>query len=118
MAVLRITPNLLCDDPARMAAFYRDLFGLDIAMALDFITTTAATAHQQVPQISMATEGGSGTELPVLSIEVDDLDALHDTMRAQEIPCAYGPVNEPWGVRRLFLRDPAGHLINVLEHRN
>ena len=39
-------------------------------------------------------------------------------MRAQEIPCAYGPVNEPWGVRRLFLRDPAGHLINVLEHRN
>lgn len=29
---------------------------------------------------------------------------------------AYGPVAEPWGVRRAYLRDPEGNLINVLCH--
>jgi catechol 2,3-dioxygenase-like lactoylglutathione lyase family enzyme len=28
----------------------------------------------------------------------------------------YGPVREPWGVRRFFLRDPFGRLVNILSH--
>jgi lactoylglutathione lyase len=28
----------------------------------------------------------------------------------------YGPVDEPWGVRRFFVRDPAGTLVNILMH--
>jgi catechol 2,3-dioxygenase-like lactoylglutathione lyase family enzyme len=28
----------------------------------------------------------------------------------------YGPVVEPWGVRRFFVRDPFGRLVNVLSH--
>ena len=28
----------------------------------------------------------------------------------------YGPVEEPWGVRRFFVRDPVGTLVNVLMH--
>ena len=24
--------------------------------------------------------------------------------------------DEPWGVRRFFVRDPDGHVVNVLEH--
>lgn len=31
-------------------------------------------------------------------------------------PALYGPVNEPWGVRRFFVRDPFGKLGNVLAH--
>jgi len=30
-----------------------------------------------------------------------------------EIP---GPAHEPWGVRRFFVRDPFGKLVNVLSH--
>lgn len=28
----------------------------------------------------------------------------------------YGPVNEPWGVRRFYVRDPFGKLVNILAH--
>ena len=28
----------------------------------------------------------------------------------------YGPVNEPWGVRRFFVKDPYGKLVNILQH--
>ena len=31
-------------------------------------------------------------------------------------PIEYGPVDEPWGVRRFFVRDPFGRLINILKH--
>jgi hypothetical protein len=28
----------------------------------------------------------------------------------------YGPQKEPWGVRRFYIRDPFGRLVNVLTH--
>jgi catechol 2,3-dioxygenase-like lactoylglutathione lyase family enzyme len=32
------------------------------------------------------------------------------------IAIAYGPADEPWGVRRFYVRDPFGKLINILSH--
>ena len=120
MAVLRITPNLSTDTPGVLAAFYRDLLGLEVAMDMDFIVTLRSGAadapSRQTPQVSCASEGGGGTPLPVLSVEVDDLDPVIAQAALMGTVPEYGPVHEPWGVRRLFLRDPAGHLINVLEH--
>ena len=116
MTVLRITPNLLADDPQAVAEFYRFLFDLDVAMDLGFIVTMEPGEGRQSPQLSLATEGGAGTPLPALSIEVDDLDRVIARMALRAIPAEHGPVTEDWGIRRLFLRDPAGHLINVLEH--
>ncbi|BBB98233.1 catechol 2,3-dioxygenase-like lactoylglutathione lyase family enzyme [Bradyrhizobium elkanii] len=69
-------------------------------------------------QISFASEGGSGTPVPDLSIEVDDLDEALRRMKAARIAIEYGPADEPWGVRRFFVRDPFGKLINILEHRS
>jgi hypothetical protein len=28
----------------------------------------------------------------------------------------YGPADEPWGIRRFFVRDPSGTVISVLAH--
>lgn len=116
MTVLRIVPNLLTDDPQALAAFYRDLLDLDVAMDLGFIVTMAPGGRQQGPQVSLASEGGAGTPLPAVSIEVDNLDTVISRARAQGVPFEHGPVTESWGVRRIYLRDPAGHLINILSH--
>jgi len=67
-------------------------------------------------QVSLAAEGGSGTPVPDLSIEVDDVDAALQRMRAAGFSIEYGPANEPWGVRRFFVRDPFGKLVNILAH--
>jgi predicted enzyme related to lactoylglutathione lyase len=115
MAVLRIVANRKAEDPATLAAFYRRLFGLDPVMDMGWITTLAAEVAAPV-QISFASEGGSGTDVPDLSIEVDDLDAVLARAHDMGTDPVYGPVTEPWGVRRFYLRDPQGTLLNILSH--
>jgi catechol 2,3-dioxygenase-like lactoylglutathione lyase family enzyme len=115
MKVLRIVADLAVADPGAAKAFYRDLFGLDLLMDLGWIVTMGA--RQRAPaQLSFMTEGGSGAPVPQLSIEVDSLDVVLERVRRRKVPIVYGPVVEPWGVRRFFVRDPAGTLINVLAH--
>lgn len=73
-------------------------------------------AGSALAQVSFASEGGSGTAVPDLSIEVDDLQQVLERMHAAGIPLEYGPADEPWGVRRFFVRDPFGRLLNILAH--
>ena len=56
--------------------------------------------------------------MPNLSIEVDDLDATLARVKYAKIPLEYGPTLEPWGVRRFFVRDPFGSLVNILAHES
>jgi len=67
-------------------------------------------------QVSFASEGGSGTPVPDLSIEVDNLEAALERTRQAGISIEYGPASEPWGVRRFYVRDPFGKLVNILQH--
>ena len=114
--IRRIVPNIQAADPGAVAAFYREMFGAETAMDMGWVVTLAAAEAAPV-QMTFATEGGSGTALPALSIEVDDLDAALADAKRLGAPIEYGPVDEPWGVRRFYLRDPAGTLVNVLSHQ-
>lgn len=116
MTVQRIVANLPAPDPAAAAGFWKAVFGLDLLMDAGF-SVTLGTGAPAPTQVSLAREGGSGTPLPAVSIEVDDLDACLARARAEGAPIEYGPVTEPWGVRRFYLRDPAGNLVNILTHR-
>ena len=110
MAVIRIVANIAAK------AFYGDALGMNIVMNLGWIMTFAAEGSM-APQISVASEGGSGMPVPDLSIEVDDLSDVHRRMHAGGFTIEYGPATEPWGVMRFYVRDPFGRLINVFEHR-
>jgi catechol 2,3-dioxygenase-like lactoylglutathione lyase family enzyme len=117
MAVKRIVANISAS-PETMSvarAFYRDVFGLDMAMDHGWIATLTGSGSV-VPQISIASEGGSGTAVPDLSIEVDNLDEILKRLERSGVSIEYGPVVEPWGVRRFYVRDPMDTLLNILEH--
>jgi len=77
---------------------------------------TYGSATQMALQVSVAVEGGSGTPVPDLSIEVDDLEATLLKVRTAGYAVEYGPADEPWGVRRFYVRDPFGRLVNILSH--
>jgi catechol 2,3-dioxygenase-like lactoylglutathione lyase family enzyme len=115
MAVKRIVTNIAADRLDAAQAFYGEALGLSIVMNLGWIMTFAAEGNM-APQISVATEGGSGTPVPDVSIEVDNLPDVHRKMQAAGFKIEYGPVTEPWGVMRFYVRDPFGRLVNVLEH--
>ncbi len=115
MTVRRIVANLHAADPATARSFYRDVLGLDIVMDHGWIVTFACDALAK-PQISVASEGGSGTAVPDVSIEVDDVDAIYEKARSAGFEILYGPRDEDWGVRRFFVRDPTGKVVNILSH--
>jgi catechol 2,3-dioxygenase-like lactoylglutathione lyase family enzyme len=115
MKVKRIVANIGTQDVARARLFYQDVLGLDLLMDQGWIQTFGSETAMSV-QVSVASEGGSGTPVPDLSIEVDDVDAAFGRMKAAGFQIEYGPANEPWGVRRFYVRDPFGKLVNVLAH--
>jgi uncharacterized glyoxalase superfamily protein PhnB len=75
-----------------------------------------ASTEAMAPQISVASQGGSGTPVPALSIEVDDLDEALRRVKAMGLAIEYGPATEVWGKRRFYVRDPFGRLVNILSH--
>lgn len=115
MKVKRIVANVTAADPAATRAFYADLLGLDVLMDLGFFVTYGSSETMQV-QLGAGTEGGSGTPVPDISIEVDDLDDVLARVGRAGVEVEYGPVDEPWGVRRFYVRDPSERLINILQH--
>ena len=116
MTVLRIVTNIASPSLDALRQFYRNLFDLDVVMDHGWIVTLASDQTART-QLSLATEGGSGTPAPDISIEVSDVDEVHARAKAQGLRIAYALTDEPWGVRRFYLHDPAGKLLNVLSHR-
>ena len=116
MAVIRIVANVASSQMETAKRFYGDILGMDVVMDLGWIVTLAGQGDA-APQISIATEGGSGTPVPDLSIEVDDLDETYKRLLAEGLTIEYGPASEPWGVTRFYVRDPFGRLLNILAHQ-
>lgn len=114
--VERIVANIATSDIAAAKRFYQDVLGLDLLMDMGWIATYGSEERMQV-QVSFMAQGGSGTPVPDLSIEVDDVDAALAGMKKAGFAVEYGPADEPWGVRRFYVRDPFGRLVNILSHR-
>ncbi|RYG94461.1 MAG: glyoxalase [Alphaproteobacteria bacterium] len=115
MGVTRIVANLKAQDPTALAKFYQQVFQFDLPFDMGWIAFLSKDSTQKI-ELHTASQGGSGTELPVISIGVEDLDATEAAVRAAGAEVVYGPVKEDWGLRRFFFRDPAGNLVNVVDN--
>jgi predicted enzyme related to lactoylglutathione lyase len=110
-----VVPDFQADDPRAGEEFYAAVLGLEVAMDHGWIVTFAAPENPGA-QISVMREDASAPVQPDASIEVDDVDAAHAA--AQRLGCeiVHPLTNEPWGVRRFFVREPNGKILNVLGH--
>ncbi len=115
MKVKRIVANTATPDLKKANAFYRDILGLNLLMDQGWFQTYGSNAKMTV-QVSFGSEGGSGTHVPDLSIEVDDIQIAIARFKKANVPIEYGPASEPWGVQRFYVRDPFGKLINIMQH--
>src|SRR5919108_3328956 len=102
MKVKRIMANTATADLKKAAAFYRDILGLELLMDHGWFQTYDSDAKMTV-QVSFGTEGGSGTSVPDLSIEVDNVEAALARFKKANVTIEDGPANEPWGVRRFYV---------------
>lgn len=115
MKVKRIVANIETHKIDEAKQFYEDVLGMHPIMDHGWLTTYG-TNEKMTVQISFASQGGSDTPTPDLSIEVDDVDTALERVKNAGYPIEYGPADEPWEVRRFFVRDPFGKLVNILTH--
>jgi uncharacterized glyoxalase superfamily protein PhnB len=114
MAVKRIKPNILSERFDESRVFYKDVIGLNGGDGLDWIIFFG-TEKREV-QLSVMRLDIKAHVHPDVSIEVDDVDAVYERARAASAEIVYPLTDEDWGLRRFFVRDPNGAVINVTQH--
>jgi len=115
MTVKRIVAHLETTDIPALETFYAKLFDMPPVMQMEWISTMANGASGPLQVSATRYEGGT-LPVPRLSIEVEDVDATHAKAIAMCAKIVYPLRDEPWNVRRFFVEDPAGHVLNVLSH--
>ena len=114
MGISRAVPNLRSDQPAETRDFFVRLLGFEAAMDLGWVVTLASPDN---PSAQVTVIANDDPAAPGISVEVDDVDAVHDRAAEQGLEIAYPLRDEDWGVRRFMLREPGGTMVNVLSHR-
>jgi len=51
-----------------------------------------------------------------LTVEVADVDTVHAQAVRRRVELVYPLTDEPWGVRRFFVKDPNGVVLNLASH--
>lgn len=115
MSIRRVVPDITSQNLAESRAFYVDFLGLELAMDLGFVMTFVSPSNPTA-QISVMRDNGGATLLPDVSVEVANVDHLHDGAVARGLKIVYPLTDEPWGVRRFFVVDPNGTVLNILSH--
>jgi len=115
MSVKRIVPDIKSKRLDASRQFYVDVLGLEVAMDLGFVVTLVSPSNPTA-QVSLIRDDDSSTILPQMSIEVADVDDVHSRAVSHGLNIVYPLTNEPWGVRRFFVTDPNGIVINVMCH--
>lgn len=114
--IRRIIPYADGDDLAVSRDFYVEVFGLEVAMedpVLALRSPTNPAAQVIIPPPGMENPP------PRFGIDVGEpaaVDAAHAEAVRRGLRVVYPLTDEPWGVRRFFVEDPGGTVINVLAH--
>src|ERR1700722_10623139 len=119
MEVLTSRVLLRSDDPARSQHFYRDVLGLAIYRQFGdpshpglvfFLGGGFLEVTGGGPQ-----SGPVDTHMTSLWLQVRDLRAEHERLQAAGVPIVREPSREPWGLDEMWLADPDGVPIVLVE---
>lgn len=115
MGIRRIVPDFEAPEPRAAADFYSEVLGLEVSMDLGWVVNYTAPDNPSA-QIIVISEDASAPVVPDASIEVDDVDAAYAAAERLGSEIVHPLTDEEWGVRRFFVRDPNGKVLNVLSH--
>lgn len=116
MSVARIHPYPSGTDIAASREFYADVLGLEAVMEDPVLCL--ASPDNPTAQVILVRPGFENPQ-PALGVELGDpdaVDAAHAEAVRRGLRVVYPIRDEPWGVRRFFVEDPGGSVVNVLAH--
>jgi catechol 2,3-dioxygenase-like lactoylglutathione lyase family enzyme len=116
MSIKRVVPNIASDKLEASRDFYTTLLGFQVAMDLGWILTMVSPSNPTA-QLSVVRQDATAAVVPQLTVEVADVDAVHAEALRRGLELVHPLTDEPWGVRRFFVKDPNGVVLNVASHR-
>lgn len=120
MTIQRAFASIFATDLPRTREFYVSLFGWRVDFDSDWFVHLQAPDnpavelgiirrdHEIVPEPDRSAPTGI-----LVTVVVEDVDALHATVVERGIPVVEPPRNLFYGQRRMLLRDPEGTLVDV-----
>jgi lactoylglutathione lyase len=110
---------LFVDDPRRSQEFYERVFGLptvdetDGSATFRFDNTLVHLLRRSEAQDQIAPARAGTAPSCLLTIWVEDTDAVCAELRERGVDFVNGPIDLPWGFRAAIFADPDGHLWEV-----
>jgi catechol 2,3-dioxygenase-like lactoylglutathione lyase family enzyme len=115
MNIRRVVPDIKSDRIDESRDFYAGFLGFQVGMDLGLVIAFVSRSNPTA-QITLLRGDESSSVQPQMSIEVDNVDEVHTKAVERGLKIVYPLTDEPWGVRRFFVVDPNGVIINVLSH--
>ena len=119
MEIRRAIPVVATDDLETARDFYSGFLGFELAMDERGFRMFRSPSNPTA-QVITASRMGETMDPRVLavkmSVEVSDVDAAYAEAERRELRIVYPITDEPWGIRRFFVEDPDGNVINVAMH--
>ena len=86
MTIKRAVPNIRSDRGAETRNFFVELLGSEVTMELSWVVTVASPTN---PSIQVTIIGNDDLAAPGISVEVDDVDAVHAGAVERGLEIAY-----------------------------
>ena len=114
--VTGVTANLPVSDVEAARRFYGEYLGLGVEeMNLGWVARYRTEDGRASVQV--VTRDATSPVDSVLSVHVGDgVDDAYAEAQRRGYEIVHPLTQEPWGVRRFFVRDPDGNVINVVSH--
>ena len=118
MRVTSVIANLPVADIGAARDFYADYLGLSVE-AFNLGWVARYESPEGTARVQLVTGDATAPEDSAISVTVgDDVDGAYAEAQRRGYEIVHPLTDEPWGIRRFFVRAPDGTVINVAGHRD
>lgn len=116
MRATGVTANLPVPDIETARDFYTDFLGLSVeGFNLGWVANFSSPNGRAAVQL--VTRDATAPEDSVISVRVGTaVDEAYEEARRRGYEIVHPLTDEPWGVRRFFVRAPDGNVVNIVSH--
>jgi catechol 2,3-dioxygenase-like lactoylglutathione lyase family enzyme len=115
-------PDICTDDVKASRDFYVALLGFEVAFEIDWYVQLRAPAQPAVQLAfvkrdhpSVPAGFGAAPRGVLVTVETEDVDAVHARAERLGLEIVYALRDEAWGQRHFMARDPNGLLVDVVQ---
>lgn len=118
MRVAGINANLRVVDLTAAKGFYQEYLGLRVE-EFNLGWVARYTSPDGLASVQLVTADATAAEDSAISVHVGSgVDEAFAEARRHGFEIVHPCTDEPWGVRRFFVRAPDGNVLNMVSHRD